>query len=165
MLTLQLGHARISKPEVLSKFKGGGGGDEPETLRHHPRQYIFMIGFSFITPTLTAWDRSKLQLLINLQTNERKICPQACGFVPRLTQWARGMIIPFSPQWARRLEKKGKRKGLRHACSDSKRWPPSSKATGTQLLGRARVVGWFFFFFFFFPFPFSFFLFVPLFSG
>jgi len=24
MLTLQLGHARISKPEVLSKFKGGG---------------------------------------------------------------------------------------------------------------------------------------------
>lgn len=45
-------------------------------------------------------------------------------------------------------------KGLRHACSGSKRWPPSPKATGTQLFGRARVS--------FFPF---FFLFVSLFSG
>ena len=76
-----------------------------------------MIGFSFITPTLTAWDRSKLQLL-TLQTNERKICPQACGFVPRLTQWARGMIILFS-QWARRLKKKGKKDCAMHAATPS----------------------------------------------
>ena len=71
---------------------------------------------------------------------------------------ARGMIILFSPQWAWRLEKKGKRKGLRHACSDSKR------AVATLLVKSNRhpafregQVGFFFFFL-------SFFLF-PLFSG
>lgn len=148
MLTLQLGHARISKPEVVSKFKGGGG-DEPETLRHHPRQYIFMIGFSFITPTLTAWDRSKLRLLINLQTNERKICPQACGFVPRLTQWARGMIILF-PAVGKKTREEGKKERTA-PCTQRLKAVATLVKSNRHPAFREGQVG---FFFFFFPFLF-----------
>ena len=148
------------------KFKGGGGGGEPETLRRHPRQYIFMIGFSFITLPLTAWDRSKLPrdspALANLQTSERKknLASSMRIFVPNLTQMGeKAWSSFFSCSGQERLEgeeERAKKRTVPCMQRNSKRWPPSSKATGTQLFGEDLQVSFLSFPFLYFPFLFSF---------
>ena len=106
------------------KFKGGGGGGEPETLlRRHPRQYIFMIGFSFITLPLTAWDRSKLPrdspALANLQTSERKknLASSMRNFVPNLTQMGEKAWSSFFSCSGQEKTRGRRRKGEKKDCA------------------------------------------------